>query len=172
MFTIMQSSIAQQVSTLFAVKKIEQGKEILSKWPKSYFPNPIILSSLITGLVDGEFYNEAIELFDWVVKSFASSETQSHFRSSVTISSLIQCCFQTRQWARASSFFSNALASNVVLSKNDYLKMIHIFDVSNLWREDYKQQILLPEYKDFKKYDNIVKIHSFLEDNLYRSLSI
>ena len=145
-------TIAQQISTLFAVKKLDDGKSLLEKWPHSHFANPIILSSLLTGLVDGEYYKEAIELYDWCNENLKVSATQSNLRTSVTVSSLIQSCKQTQQFDRAVQFFEEAIAGHITLTKNDFTEIIRIYDTSTLWRKQYKEMIQYPLYKDRKKY--------------------
>ena len=144
--------IAQQISTLFAVKKLDDGKKLLEKWPRSHFANPIILSSLLTGLVDGEYYREAIELYDWCNDNLKISTTQSNLRTSVTVSSLIQSCKQTQQFDRAIQFFDEAIASHITLTRNDFTEIIRIYDTSPLWRRKYREMIQSPLYKDRKKW--------------------
>lgn len=105
------------------------------------------MSSILTGLVDGEYYEEAISFYDW-----CSSHADSvNLRTTVTITALIQSCQQTNQLERAISLFEEALQNQVILTQSVYADMIRMYDTSTLWRERYKDMIHDPQYNDRTK---------------------
>lgn len=132
---------------MFAVKKLKEGKELLEQWPHSHFSNPIILSSLLTGLVDGKYYREAIELYDWC----CSNADSSKLRTTVTVASLINSFQHTQQIGRAIQLYDEAIADHVVLTKKVFIDVAHMLDSSSIWRQEYKELIKLPEYRDRSK---------------------
>lgn len=114
---------------------------MLSKLPRSTLYNPIILSSLMTGLVDGHYYKEALDLYKWCLQHSPSSPTQSILRSVVTVSSVVECFRKTKQFEKAIDLFQNTQKEGIVMIPDVYLTIATICDSEPMWRKKYREQV-------------------------------
>ena len=147
----LSSFIAQQVSTLFAVKQIDQAKSIIKQWPTNRFQNPIVFSSLLSGLVDGGYYKEGIQFYEWCLRHSPASPAQSFFRSAVSVSSVIECFRKTQQPERAVQLFQQSEKAGIVMMKDVYFTIAKLCDTEKMWRSKYKEQLKDPAYRDHHK---------------------
>lgn len=101
--------------------------------------NPIVLSSLLTGLVDGKYYKEGIELYQWCLEHTSASPTQSILRSVVTVSSLIECYTQTEQPEKAIDLYLKTKGNGIVMTQDVYLTIARLCDNGKMWRAKYRE---------------------------------
>lgn len=127
------------MSTLFAVKELEKAKSIIQTWQVHRLWNPIVLSSLLTGLVDGKYYKEGIELYDWCLQHASTSPSESLLRSTVTISSLIECYKQKNQPEKAIELYMKTRKEGIIMTKDVYHTIARICDTGKMWREKYRE---------------------------------
>ena len=123
------------------MRQLEKAREMLSKLPRSTLYNPIILSSLMTGLVDGHYYKEALDLYKWCLQHSPSSPTQSILRSVVTVSSVVECFRKTKQFEKAIDLFQNTQKEGIVMIPDVYLTIATICDSEPMWRKKYREQV-------------------------------
>lgn len=156
------SVLAQQVSTLISVKKLEEARLILDTWPKSRFFNPVILSSLLNGwtsrlfshagYIDGEYYKEAIELYDWCMENSVTARWKTALRTPMTVSSVIYAMEKTGNHKRLLDLYHVVRDEKGTMTPDVYFAVATVCDGSKLWRTRYNELIQTQEeYKDRRK---------------------
>lgn len=134
------------------MKELEKAKSILQTWPVNRLCNPIVLSSLLTGLVDGKYYKEGIELYQWCLENTSASPTQSILRSVVTVSSLIECYTQTDQPEKAIDLYLKTKGNGIVMTQDVYLTIARLCDNGKMWRAKYREIVKDNALQDPVKY--------------------
>lgn len=86
-------------------------------------------------------------MYDWCYNNVDSSK----LRTTVTVASLINSFQHTQQIGRAIQLYDEAIADHVVLTKKVFIDVARMLDSSSIWRQEYKELIKLPEYKDRSK---------------------
>ena len=130
---------------------MDRAHSIVKQWPINRFQNPIVLSSLLSGLVDGGYYREGVQLYEWCSQHSKVSPTQSFFRSAVSVSSVIECFCKTQQPERALQLFQQCEKAGIVMMKDVYFTIAKLCDTEKMWRLRYKEQLKDPVYRDYHK---------------------
>lgn len=126
---------------LICCKRAGKSETIIQTWPSQRLWNPIVLSSLLTGLVDGKYFKEGIELYDWCLQHTSASPTQTILRSAVTISSLIECYKQTGQPEKAIELYLKTEKEGIVMTQDVYFTIARLCDTGKMWREKYREMV-------------------------------
>ena len=168
------------MSTLISVKKLEEARVILDSWPKSRFFNPVILSSLLNGwtsqlcyshagYIDGGYYKEAIELYDWCMENSVTPRWKTSLRTPMTVSSVIYAMEKTGNYKRLLDLYHVVRDEKGTMTPDVYFAVATVCDGSKLWRTRYNELIQTQEeYKDRRKYSCVLCFSSLDGKNCSR----
>lgn len=135
------SCIAQQVSALFSVHKLEQANAILHTWSISRLCNPLVFSSLLSGLVSGRYFKEAVAFYEWCRQHTVTAREEAALRSTVTVALLVQAYEELGEFSKALALFALAEKEKVVVTTDVWETVIGVLDTKHVWREKYREMI-------------------------------
>lgn len=104
------------------------------------------------GYIDGEYYKEAIELYDWCMENSATSHWRTALRTPMTVSSVIFAMEKTGNHKRLLDLYHLVQDEKGTMTPDVYWAVATVCDGSKLWRTRYSQLIQTQEeYKDRRK---------------------
>lgn len=135
------SCVAQQVSALFSVHRLEQANAILRTWSISRLCNPLVFSSLLSGLVSGCYFREAVTFYEWCKQHTVTAREEAALRSTVTVALLVQAYDELGEFSKTLELFALAEKEKVVVTADVWETVIGLLDTKHVWREKYREMI-------------------------------